>query len=371
MFMKKIHPSLVIAMIGGIIGAGIFGVPYVFSRVGVAIGLVYIVILGAAAVLVHVNYVIVASETPGRHRLVGYVRKNLGSRAAYFFGFINIIEFLGALLVYIILGGNFLSVIFGGSIGLWTAIFFTVVSAALLLPLKKTDGLDRFFTCALIIIVVAITVMVLPKVNVVNLMAINLDNWFVPYGVIFFALSGTSVISEIVDLSRKKESSAISAAVIGTILAALIVGLFSALVVGVSGSATTQNAIAGLAPNFGRVIVVLGSLFGVLAVATQFIIIGSNIRDQFVYDFKFPRVASWALAVGLPLAAFLLGARDFVGIIGFLGATLGAAVGFVIVLMAKKIISEKHPKSALRFFAFPLMILFIAGFVVEIVSFIK
>jgi amino acid permease len=366
--MKKIHLFSVIAMIGGIIGAGIFGVPYVFARSGVLIGSVYIVILGAAALFIHVFYAIIASETAGKHRLVGYVRKHLGERASDLIGFLNFIEFLGALLVYIILGGNFLAVIFGGSIGLWTAVFFIAVSAVLLLPLKKTDGFDVFLTCALIAVVVAIIAIILPKVSAANLLAVDPRNWFVPYGVIFFALGGSAVIPEIVELSRKNEASAIRAAAVGTIVSVLLIGLFGAVVAGVSGSGTTENAIAGLAPFFGRPIVLLGSVLGVFAVATQFIVIGSNVRDQFVYDFKMPRFVSWALAVGLPLAVYFLGARDFVGIIGFLGATTSAITGFVIVFVAEKIMKKKREFTVLRRFAFPLMLLFVAGLAAEIVS---
>jgi amino acid permease len=369
--MKKIHPSSVIAMIGGIIGAGIFGVPYVFSRSGVLMGAVYIVILGGAALLIHVFYAIIASETPGKHRLVGYARKHLGERAAYLVGFLNLIEFLGALLVYIILGGNFLATIFGGNIGLWTTVFIIGVSVALLLPLRESDDLDNFFTCAIIVVILAIIAIILPKVTATNLMAADLRNWFVPYGVIFFALGGTAVIPEIVDLSRKNETSAIRAAVLGTVISAAVIGVFGAVVVGVSGAGTTENAIAGLAPYFGRPVVLLGSIFGVLAVATQFIVIGANSRDQFVYDFKMPRPLAWALVVGLPLVAYLIGARDFVGIIGFLGATTSAITGLIIVILAKKLLSGKREFPHLRFFAFPLMLLFVAGFIAEIVSFFK
>jgi len=204
-----------------------------------------------------------------------------------------------------------------------------------------------------------------------NLAVVHWENWFSPYGVMLFALGGAAIVPEIVEISRKKESSAIRAAMFGTIIAGLIVGAFGALVVGVCGPGTTEDAIAGLTPFFGRSIVVLGSVFGLLAVATQFVILGSNVRDQFVYDYKIPRPVAWMVAVGAPLGVYLAGARDFVGIIGFLGATMGAAVAFSIVFMARRLMLKKKEFPRLRLFMIPLMILFVAGFLAEIVSFFK
>jgi hypothetical protein len=114
--------------------------------------------------------------------------------------------------------------------------------------------------------------------------------------------------------------------------------------------------------------VVLGSAFGLVAILTQFVVIGSNIRDEFIYDFKKQRIVGWTLAIGVPLAAFALGARDFVGIIGFLGATLGSAVGIIIIYMGRKVMGKNAKYAALRRFAVPLMMLFLVGLLAEIIS---
>ncbi len=369
--MKRSTLLAAVTMFGGIIGAGIFGVPFVFARAGVSIGLVYVFFIGIAAVLVNVYNVVVCVETPGRHRLAGYARKLLGERAAMPVAVISFVELFGALLVYIILGGNFLSVIFGGSEGLWSAVFLVAVSLALLLPLKKSERIDHFLTCALIAVVAVIVILVWPRVTVANLSPVVWKNWFVPYGVIFFALGGSSVIPEMVEVLGRNKKSSIWAAAVGTLAAAALIGIFGTVIAGVCGAQTTDNAIAGLAPYFGRPIVILGSLFGLAAVATQFIVVGSNIRDEFVYDFKKRRLIGWVIAIGVPALAFALGARDFVGLIGFLGATLGAAVGVIIIFLGRKVMGKSQKYKALRHLALPLMILFVAGFLAEIVNLLK
>ena len=366
--MKRTVLLASLTMFGGIIGAGIFGVPFVFSRIGVLPGLGYVVFLGAAAALINIYYAFVAARTAGRHRLAGYARKHIGARASLIVAAISFVELFGALLVYIILGGNFLSAIFGSSADLWSMVFLVAVALIMLLPLKKGEWVDRLFTIALIVVVAAITAVVWPQVRAVNLMTVDWRNWFVPYGVLFFALGGTSVVPELVEVLRKDEGSAVKAVTVGTLAAAVLVGIFGALIVGVCGAGTTENAIVGLTQYFGRPIVVLGSLFGVAAVMTQFVIVGSNIRDEFVYDYKMRRIFAWGLAITVPFVVFALGARDFVEIISFLGATLGAGVGIIIVYMGRKVMNDDPKLATLRRFAVPLMMLFMAGLLAEIIS---
>ena len=366
--MKKSVLWASLTMFGGIIGAGIFGVPFVFSRAGVLVGLAYIVFLGAAAALINVYYAVVAVETPGRHRLAGYARKLTGKKASVAVAVVSMVEFFGALLVYVILGGNFLSVIFGGAAGLWSLVFLAVAAFVLLLPLKKSEWIDHLFTVALIVAVAAIAAMLVPQIKTANIVSVHWENWFAPYGVLFFALGGSSVIPEMIEVSRRDKRSAVQAVAVGTIAAAVLIAIFGVIIVGVCGAGTTEDAIAGLARSFGRPIVILGSVFGLAAVLTQFVVIGSNIRDEFVYDFKKQRIVGWALTVGIPLLAFSFGARDFVSIIGFLGATLGAGVGIIIIYMGRKVMEENGKYALLRRFAVPLMMLFLAGLLAEIIS---
>jgi hypothetical protein len=116
----------------------------------------------------------------------------------------------------------------------------------------------------------------------------------------------------------------------------------------------------------GRSIVGTGAVFGLLAVATSFLTLGENLKDQFQMDFKFSKIMAWGAAAGLPLAAYLLGARDFIDVLGFVGAVFGVIDGFLIALMARKII-----KGHLRAFVFPLMVVFAVGLVSEIMIIFK
>ena len=100
------------SLIGTIIGAGVFGIPYVVAKSGILISLFYFLILGALVLFLHLCLGEVVLRTKEKHRLVGYTEKYLGKKAKILVTISVIIGTVGALLVYIILGGDFLKIIF-------------------------------------------------------------------------------------------------------------------------------------------------------------------------------------------------------------------------------------------------------------------
>ena len=128
---KNHHLFYAIAtLIGMIIGAGTFGIPYVFARTGFIIGFFYLLILGYAVLQVHLFYGEIILRTEEPHRLVGYANKYLGNWAKRLATGTVLLEYYGSLLVYIILGGQFLNIVLGRWLGgseiLWALIFFAV-----------------------------------------------------------------------------------------------------------------------------------------------------------------------------------------------------------------------------------------------------
>jgi len=98
------------AFISTIVGAGVFGLPFVASRSGMGTMLGYFLVLGSAVLLLHLLFGEICLRTQEKHRLVGYARLYLGSVAEKIVAASTIIGMLGALLIFIILGGNFLRI---------------------------------------------------------------------------------------------------------------------------------------------------------------------------------------------------------------------------------------------------------------------
>lgn len=361
--MKKPALLATLSMVGTIVGAGIFGVPYVFAQAGVPIGLIYCAVLGATAVLSHWMYAEIAAATAGKHRLVGYVKKHLGRFGAVIVSVTNPLGMLGTLLAYIILGGSFLSVLLGGSTVAWSLAFFAIMALLLIPPFRKLVYLEGWLTWLLIAAALAIVAVVAPHIRLENLVAGNIAKWFLPFGIIFFSFGGVSAVPDVVESLKKDIKKARYPIAAGTIISVAVTALFGLAIAGACGSGTSQNAVGGLVSIVGKWIVAGGAVFGLLAIATSFITIGSNVKEQFQFDFRLSRRAAWAASVGLPLAVYLLGARDFIGVIGFVGAIFAVIDGMLIALMARRLV-----KGGLRAMTIPLMVVFAIGIISEIIS---
>jgi len=323
-------------LIGTIIGVGIFGIPYVAAQAGFGIALIYLIGLGILILLVHLFYAEIILKTSGKHRLVGYTEKYLGKRAKYLAGCASIIGRLGALLAYIIVSGYFLSTLFNrGSSFFWSLIFFFIGSFLIFLGLKAVAQVELIMVFFLLTAMLSIFIFAWPKVEFSNLTPINLSNLFLPYGVVLFSLGGATAIPEMREIVQRKKLKL--AVILGTLIPVILFIVFTGIVLGASGSQTTEEALAGLKDILGKKVMLIGLVFGILALMTSFLTIGLNLKKIFWYDYKLNKHLAWVLVCFIPLSAYLIGLRDFISVIGIIGALMGGISGIIICLIYKKL----------------------------------
>lgn len=374
--MNKRFLHAITMLIGMIIGVGIFGVPYAIEKVGFILGFFYILIIGLILLLVNLLYSEIVLRTEGKHRLVGYAAIYLGKQGRKITSLAQILAFYGALIAYIIVGGQFLQIIllpiFGGSLLTYQTIFFICVSLAVLIGLRLVALVEFFMTLLLLVVVAIIFFAGLPYVWYPNLYVMNLKNIFFPYGVTLFALGGAAAIPAMRELLRGQEKKFKKAITIGTIIPVVITILFTFVVIGVSGEHTTPEAINGLAGPLGQIVIFLGAIFGFLAIATSFLVLGLNLRDIFNLDYQFGRILSWLLACVVPFLIFLWSRPTFIGVISFTGAVLGGLEGILITLIwlkARKI-GQRVPEYSLRisnFIICLLIMIFVLGIIYKLI----
>jgi len=367
-------------LIGTIIGAGIFGIPYGVAQSGFLIGAIFLLVLTVISTLMHLIFGEIVCRTKGKHRLVGYADRYLGKWGKRIITFSLLISFYGALLVYIILGGKFLSTIFSSSLGgssfVYSLIFFIIGTLAVFKGLALTKKLELFMSLFLIIVIFLIFFSGFSHLDIDNLKFINLKNFFLPYGIILWALAGSVAIPEMMEALKMDGKRFKKAIIIGTLIPAGLYFLFMFTVVGITGLTTSPEAIDGLVPYLGKAIIILGAVFGALAGMTSFFILGISLKKLFWYDYKMNKNLSWFLVCSVPLIGFLLGLREFIPIIGFLGVVLGAVEGTAIVLIYKKAkkLGDRKPEYNLRisnFIIYSLIGIFVLGFIYQIVYFLK
>jgi membrane associated rhomboid family serine protease len=124
---------------------------------------------------------------------------------------------------------------------------------------------------------------------------------------------------------------------------------FGYVVWGVTGSATTEDAVAGLRIALGGNITTLTAVFGFLAVATSYFAFALNLQSTFRYDYRLHKVPAWLLSVGIPIGIFYAGAQSFISIVSFSGAVFGGITAIIVALLyiavtRRKLVKEKPLK---------------------------
>jgi tyrosine-specific transport protein len=359
--------------VGTIIGVGIFGLPWVAYKSGFFILLFYFLILGAAAIVIHLMLGEVILKTPGTHRFPGYVKEYLGpfwSRIS----FVSIcLGLLGAQLAYLIVGGaflnNLLSPYLGGSFLIYVLIFFALGSLLIYKGIRSISLTEFLVLLFFFGILAFFAVKAFPHIRVEHFLGINLKFLFLPYGIILFSLWGSAILPEVKEILKARRSDLRKVIISGILIAAFVYLVFAAVVLGVCGARTSEDAITGLSLVLGPGIARIGFIFGLITCFTSFLTLGLTLKKIFWYDIHLPEKISWSIAVFLPLILFLVGLREFISIISLTGALAVGIEGFIIVLLYRKFLQKKFSKKINPFYLF-LSIFFILGIIAEILHFV-
>ena len=375
--MNKNYIFAVATLVGAIVGLGMFGIPYTASKAGFFVGVMYLVALGGIMTLVHLVIGEIVERTREKHRLTGYIEKYLGIGAKRVVGAIIIFAIYAALLAYIVVAGKFLELILGdfSNAIVMSLAFWAVMSLMVVRGIKIIGVAELAMAVLLILFTVIIFVMGARDVSGENLAGFNLASFFLPYGVIIFALDGSFAVPEIRELLKIDGKIYKRAIVAGTLIPFFIYLVFTFLVVGVSGDGTSEEAMAGLIPYLGAGVVGAGAIFGLLAVATSYLVLGVNLRHTFEYDWNIKGWLAGFVVVIVPALVFILGFQKFIEIISFSGAVLGAIIfvfTLLVYLKAQKH-GDKKPGYALnlpKFVVYSIGVLFALGGVYEIIRLI-
>lgn len=341
----------VFSLVGTTIGAGVFALPYVFSRAGFILGFVELLLITALMLLVQLMVGEIALRTRGKKRMLGYSALYLNKIWHRMLIISTIFSGIGSLLAYLILAGNFISVLFGWGVLSSTLLFFVIWFFSILIK-SKTFGKTEFYLGRLsIAFIIFIALFNLRYINFENFLAIDISNIFLPYGVILFAVSGAYVIPEMEEIISANKRQLKKAIIFGTLIPTVAYLLFVIAVVGVSGSFTTPDAISGLAHILNsKFILIIGALVGLVAVFQASLSYGIYFKETLWYDLKINKWLAWILSGSLPLLLFLLGARSFVQVIGVIGSVFIGFQFIMILWMHKRSkSSETKPDYEIKF----------------------
>lgn len=387
--LKKLKISFNAAsiIVGTIVGVGIFGLPYAIAKTGFLVGIPLLILLSGAVLCLHYLYGEIVLRTKRKQRLVGYAKKYLGSKGKSVASLSAIFGLLGSQLAYLIVGGEFLQFLSGNLLGkdlfVYIVIFLLIGSLVVLKDSTAIAGFEFLMSVFLILVILLIFFSALPRIQLNNFNEINLSNAFLAYGVILFSLSGVVAIPEAIEYLKKNKSkyhkkiNYKKIIGIGTLLPHFLYILFIVATLGIVGNNISESAITSLQSFLGENVVMIGALFGLAAVITSFVTIGATLMKILWYDYRMPKIFSWLTVTVAPLILFVIGFRDFINVIGIVGAIMGGINGILIILIyqkAKKRGDNKEPAYSIRMpgiIKWGLVVVFVLGILYEFFYFLK
>lgn len=359
-------------LIGTMVGVGIFGIPFAFSKAGFWPGFLFLVFIGFITLLLDLMYGEIILRTHEDHQITGYTEKYLGIWFKRAILFSVALALYSALLVYMVIAGDFLSNIFSSvfyvSPTFYSLIFFIVLSLLILKGIKRIPWVELLLVGLFVFIVFLILGVGAVKINFINLSGIHPEFWFWPYGVLLFAFAGFSAIPIQREILQNEEGKLKKSILLAVILTGALYLVFAFTVLGISGSGTTPDAMSGLYEFLGGKILLLGSLFGTVAVSTGFLMLGSAFCDMFRLDYQVPRKLAWLLVIVPPLVLFLGGLRAFINIISLSGSVAIGLEGIVLtfVYIRSRSKGDRVPEYSLelpKFIYYLLIFMFGSGIV--------
>jgi len=371
--MKKEVLEAISVLMGTVIGAGILGVPYAVYKAGFFTGILVIILVGLAVTLTYLCLGEVILRTKGKHQLTGYAEKYLGKKGKTLMAISMLISVNGALIAYLIGEGQSLSALIGsGPPIFYSFLFFAVMATIIFFGIKVLGKSELILTSILIFVVIIMFLISINKADLSNLSGFSLKNLLIPYGVTLFAFLGAAAVPEMNEILIKNKKAMKKSIIIGCSIPILIYVLFAAITLSVTGAQTTEIATIGLGKILGDNFKIFTNLFAIFAMATCFISLGIALKEIYYYDYKINKHLSWAMACFIPLLLFLIGIKEFISTIGFVGAIGGGLEMIIIIFMwtYSKKKSQRKPEYSIKFkyIEYLLVLMFLIGIIYQIMS---
>ncbi|MCC7357315.1 hypothetical protein IT408_02295 [Candidatus Uhrbacteria bacterium] len=333
-----------LAMLGTIIGAGVFAIPSVFRQYGIGWGSLIYWLIAILVLVTHLLFseVILQKTIFRRMRLPGMVSSILGPNWGKIAFLTHPSQIIGACLAYIVLGGEFLYALGGekiiSSVLFWQFVFWAGGAVTVLIGLNFIAKIESWLTWILVASLL-MSVVLFSKIADPNLFFQVQAEWaWSPIGILVFSLFGLSVIPEIVELAGSKREPVHQSITFGTLGAALLMWLFG--VMAYAAAPSNDTSALGYASVLSARTRLIIPVIGFLAVATSFITLMEGMRRMLVADAKLHKNTAKVLALSAPLILLFITQRNFLSIVSFIGGffnALNAIFATVMVVRLKKI----------------------------------
>lgn len=335
---KTITPKEGLAiLIGTQVGAGVLGLPYAASKVGLipALG----ILTGAMMLMLFTALIVLKLSVEMRGAQMSTIAQRTLGRIGGWTMYLSIVLMsFGALLAYLAGMGSVFASLFGINETFGAVIFWILASLVIYMGLAASGKTELIMSYLMLMLFIGIAIMLLPHAKLDNGLYIEAGGFFSMAGVAIFSLGCHTVIPDVYkgigDYDKAKK------VVIAAFLTpALTYAIFMSAFLLVFGTDTPEIATQGLETIYGKVGNIIGNAIPLIAITTSYIGVGLAQQSNSREFLRLKKPAAWALTAVPPIIVYLLGVKNFADVLAFVGGT-GDMLAFIIlpilILLVKK-----------------------------------
>ncbi len=327
----------VVILTGTIIGAGVLAIPYSIYASGYWLGILYLIILGIAMIVLNLMLGEVVLRTKKNLHIPEIIKLYLGKR-----GYILVLVAMSTLIyggmsAYIRGAGDILNRIIPAASFNWSIVFFAIGTYFIVKGLKFVSQWNIVFVSGMVLIIITIWLKAIYSQNIdwnqFNLQpTTSFKDAFQPYGAILFSYFGVIAIPHIKTILGKKSYQMESVIQLGVLIPILLYSVFISLVIGVAGQDITPLAVISLGDKLGDQVLIITSIFAVIAMMTSFITMGLSMIESYIHFGKVKRSVAILITTFPPMALLVFDWAQFNTIIQYAGG-IGVSVIYILIIL--------------------------------------
>ncbi len=329
-------------IIGTVIGLGVFAIPYAGRLGGLIPGIALILAIAFLMVLISFLFAEIIIFSGKEKGLVFYADKYLGRWAGRVVTFSIFFGYTGSLVAYILAIVVFSSSLFGlNDDFFWPIILFFTAGNSLILVrgVRILGKLEAFFSFFMI---VSFMVIFFAGISFWQPTSTNWAFFLLPYGVIWFALTGESAIPIAIRALKGDEKKIAPAILIAYLVIVLVTISFFVNAILIGDGRLKPDPFLTMSEQMGNWVIYLGSALSLVAVATSFWASATYLKKILITDLNIPAFVSWATVIFLPLFLIFIGVHNFIKVIGLIGVFMGTIDSLIIISIYHKIFRRKN-----------------------------
>ncbi len=326
-------------VIGGSIGAGMFGLPALFSQTGAAWGTLLYWVIVLIVMGIHVAYAELQAKAGSKHDLAGIAKRSLGKPGWVVALIVYPISVYGATLVYLLLGAQFLSALSGALGGPtvqsgWQLVLWVFFAWGAHKGVKGVAKFERPITLILVggLLLACAIAAVSGRAPTSPLLSPRTFSLSAFVGVVFFASISLPAIAEVMAFDGRSSKIGRRAVLMGGLIAASLKWIFALCFAGAAIGGVIQ--VTDLMRALPVAVSWLLPFIGFLAISGAAVSVLDSLRLTYRDEFSFRPLFAWILAILPPLVLLYVSHQALLPLMTFLGSFVAATNALLVCVSA-------------------------------------